>query len=135
MELETFERKAFNKKRANALFLVHLLDRGHSKAEDAKYKPFLLAAGFSQSDITLLKTLSTELNEAFSERDRFVDASGSRTQERIEAFNKFWRHMVLISKAARLTYPKESAKAESYKLYPKKRGRPKRRKKKLVESN
>lgn len=120
-ELDVFGRNEFNRERNQALKMVHILSLANKLAEMPEYKPNLLAVGFSQSDITHLQTLSTELDMALSERDGFMSASSRRSQERIDAFNKFWGKMVLISKTAKMIFEDSPALVKTFRLYHKRK--------------
>ena len=120
-ELDVFRRDEFNRKRNQALSMAHILAASYRTASEPEYKPDLIAAGFLESDITRLQTLSTELDEAFSERNRFINASATRAQARIDAFNKFWDRMTLISKTAKLIFADSPGIVRTYRLYDKRK--------------
>lgn len=120
-KLKVFWRNEFNRKRNQPLSMAHILDSAYQTASEPEYKASLIAAGFLESDILGLMTLSDEIGAALLERDSFIDDSSGRAQERIEAFNKFWDRMTLISKTAKLIFADSPGIVRTYRLYDKRK--------------
>lgn len=98
--------------------MVNLLQNSYREANSVAYKASLIAAGFSQAEITLLDTLADNLTKKLNEQQSYIRHTYGRTEQRTEAFNAVWDVMVQISGASKLIFKDSPAKVEFYLLYP-----------------
>jgi hypothetical protein len=115
--LKVFGSDFYNSARKSPSNMLTQLSCAYNSANSAEYKDNLIAAGFSQNDITLLDTLYEDLSSKMHEQTAFKNHSYVRTEERALAFNKVWDSMVRISTASKMIFQHSPAKIEYYLLY------------------
>jgi len=113
-----FGARVYEKARKSAPDMINLMQKAKKKADSADYKADLIAAGFLQTDIDKLGTLATELDTVNNTQREYVEQSVHRTKERVDAFNKFWDTMVIISDISKRIWVDDEAQIEMYLLYP-----------------
>ncbi len=117
-KLKAFGKNFYLEARRVPVKMVNLMQDAFREANSTAYKASLIAAGFVEADITLLDTLSTDLQNKLNEQQSFIRHSATRSEERIAAFNKIWDVMTQISGASKLIFVDSPAKTGYYLLYP-----------------
>lgn len=116
--LKTFGKDIYEEARTSARKMKELLEFANRRAEMPKYKPSLIAAGYTQADIDELKTIEDEIDAKIKEqKDMMADRLDS-TLARIKALNEVWGFMKQINKASKVVFVDNPAKLELYLLYP-----------------
>jgi hypothetical protein len=117
-KLKAFGKDSYLEARRTPAKMVNLLQDAYRESNSTAYKDSLIAAGFVESDITLLDTLAGDLQNKLYEQQSFIRHVSSRTEERTAAFNKVWEIMTQISGASKLIFVDSPAKIGYYMLYP-----------------
>ncbi|MCX6156244.1 MAG: hypothetical protein NT007_19000 [Candidatus Kapabacteria bacterium] len=118
VKLKAFGNNLYEKARKSPPKMANLLQSSYLDANSTTYKADLIAAGFLQTDITLLDTLSSDLTNKINAQQDFMRHTFTRSEERAVAFNKVWDTMVKISNSSKLNFKDSPAKIEFYLLYP-----------------
>lgn len=113
-----FARNKYEKARQSQLGMKELLEQAHRNADKTEYKTPLLAAGYTQTAIDELKTISDTIDTLNEQQEDMLSQRIDKSYERITAYNNVWDYMKKINKASKVTFADNAAKLEMYYLYP-----------------
>ena len=117
-KLKVFGNNQYEIARKSPPKMINLLQSSYLSANSVTYKAALIAAGFLQTDITLLHTIELDLTAKLNAQQDYIRHSFTRSEDRVVAFNKVWDTMVQISNASKYIFKDSPAKIEFYLLYP-----------------
>ena len=116
--LKMFGQNLYVSARDNQLEMIELLELASAQANVQPYKAALIAKGFTQVEITLLKTIELSLRSKNKAQEAAISKRPFATQTQHKACNAVWAMNVLVNTAAELVYKDDYAKQQQYLLYP-----------------
>ena len=128
---DAFGKNKYLKSRQSHIMLKGLLELAHRRANDAEYKPGLIAVGYQQSDIDELLTVAQQMGTLISDQRAAMAERWVTTGDRVSSYNSVWEFMRLINTASKVVFATSPAKLRAYLLYPNSNYVPK--KKKIVD--
>ena len=106
----------------NQLRMIELMELAAAKANTAPYKAALIAKGFLQADINMLKTIELDLRAKNKAQEGAISNRPFTTQTRQTALNATWNFALQANEAAQAVYKNDFAKQQLYLLYPENAG-------------
>ena len=103
---------------SNTLKLQEALELAHAKADNANYKPDLLAKGYTQAEIDQLDALATDLQTKNGLQEAMKMGRHVTKHDRIALLNVVWEHMRTINVCASVVWAADAERMNQYQLYP-----------------
>ena len=117
VKLKLYGQPLYDKARDSHVKFPGLLMQAYNMANDDDVKPFLIAKGSSQENITKLKTASNSIKKAVGIQTKFKGARTLSAVDRVKNLNAVWAMMVLISNCSKNIYVGNPAMLKLFLLY------------------
>ena len=117
LQLKLYGQPLYDKARVSHVTFPGLLLQAFDMANGDDVKPFLIAKGSSQENITKLETASNLIKNAVRVQTKFKGARTLSAVDRVKNLNAVWAMMVLISDCAKNIYVNNPAMWNRFLLY------------------
>ncbi len=97
--------------------LLNLLEIAYKNANVEPYNSDLRNAGFEESDILEIQSVSNLLDADFLAQQDFIQGSYNRTDKRKKLMNSIWEQLVKINRASKIIFADSPAIARIFALY------------------
>jgi len=117
LKFKLYGQPLYDKARVSHVNFPALLIKAYDMANGDDVKPFLIAKGSSQENITKLETISNSIKKAVRVQTRFKGARTLSAVNRVKNLNAVWAMMVLISDCAKNIYVNNPVMWNRFLLY------------------